>query len=90
MKEYTLALKYYEKVIEIREKKLSKTHPDLAVVYHNLAKLYLATRQYSTAMKNVQQALEIAEEKLPRNHPHLVDYRETFEKIRETVNIFVF
>jgi len=83
MKDYTLALTYYEKGMEIREKKLPKNHPDLAVVYHNLAKLYLATRKYSTAMKNVQQALEIAEEKLPQNHPHLVDYRETFEKIRK-------
>ena len=83
MKDYTMALTYYQKGMEIREKKLPKNHCDLAVIYHNLAKLYLATRQYNMAMKNVQQALEIAQEKLPRNHPHLVDYRETFEKIRK-------
>ncbi|CAF4260430.1 unnamed protein product, partial [Rotaria sordida] len=66
----------------IREKKLPKNHPDLAVVYHNMAKLYLATRTYSMAMKNIQQAVEIAQEKLPSTHPHVLEYKETFEKIR--------
>ncbi|CAF4249068.1 unnamed protein product, partial [Rotaria sordida] len=43
MKDYSTALTYFEKGLEIREKKLPKNHPDLAVVYHNMAKLYLAT-----------------------------------------------
>ncbi|CAF1320889.1 unnamed protein product [Rotaria sp. Silwood1] len=83
MKDYTMALTYYQKGLEIRENKLPKSHPDLAVVYHNLAKLYLSTRQYNMAMKNVQQAVEIAQEKLPSNHPHILEYKETFEKIRK-------
>ncbi|CAF5157143.1 unnamed protein product [Rotaria sp. Silwood1] len=83
MKDYTTALTYYEKGLEIREKKLPKSHSDLAVVYHNLSKLYLSTRQYNMAMKNVQQAVEIAQEKLPSNHPHILEYKETFEKIRK-------
>ncbi|CAF1564074.1 unnamed protein product, partial [Rotaria sp. Silwood1] len=69
--------------LEIRENKLPKSDPDLAVVYHKLAKLYLSTRQYNMAMKNVQQAVEIAQEKLPSNHPHILEYKETFEKIRK-------
>ncbi|CAF4760967.1 unnamed protein product [Rotaria sp. Silwood2] len=81
MKDYSMALIYFQKGLEIREQKLPKNHPDLGVIYHNMAKLYLATRQYSMAKKNVQQAVEIAQEKLPSNHPHLVDYKETFEKI---------
>ncbi|CAF5145027.1 unnamed protein product, partial [Rotaria sp. Silwood1] len=83
MKDYRRALTYYQKGLEIRENKLPKNHPDLAVVYHNLAKLYLSTRQYNMAMKNVQQAIEIAQEKLPSNHPHILGYKETFEKIRK-------
>ncbi|CAF3536393.1 unnamed protein product [Rotaria sp. Silwood1] len=63
MKDYSTALLYYQKGIEIRGKKLSKSHPVLAVVYHNLAKLYLSTRQYNMTIKNVQQAIEIAHEK---------------------------
>ncbi|CAF4207711.1 unnamed protein product, partial [Rotaria sordida] len=83
MKNYSTALTYFEKGLEIREKKLSKNHPDSAVVYHNMAKVYLATRKYSMAIKNIQQAVEIAQEKLPSTHPHLLEYRETFEKLRK-------
>ncbi|CAF3971370.1 unnamed protein product, partial [Rotaria sp. Silwood1] len=83
MKDYSTALTYFQKGLEIRQKKLPKDHPDLAVVYHNMAKLYLSTRQYNMAMKNIQQTIEIAQEKLPSTHPHLSDYKETFEKIRK-------
>ncbi|CAF1388564.1 unnamed protein product [Rotaria sordida] len=81
--DYSTALTYFEKGLEIREKKLPKNHPDLAVVFHNMAKLYLSTRQYNIAMKNIQQAVEIAKEKLPTTHPHLLEYKETYEKIRK-------
>ncbi|CAF5144646.1 unnamed protein product, partial [Rotaria sp. Silwood1] len=81
MKDYATALTYFQKGLEIRQKKLPKNHPDLAIVYYNMAKLYLSTRQYSMAMKNIQQTIEIAQEKLPSTHPHLLDYKETFEKI---------
>ncbi|CAF2810673.1 unnamed protein product [Rotaria sp. Silwood2] len=83
MGDYLTALTYFQKGLQIRENKLPKTHPDLAVIYYNLAKLYLATGEYSIAMKNVQQALDIAQDKLPSNHPRLLDYRESFEKIRK-------
>ncbi|CAF3692473.1 unnamed protein product [Rotaria socialis] len=83
MKDYTTALTYYQKGLKIREEKLAKYHPDLAVIYHNMSKLYFSTKKYSMAMKYVQQAAEIGEEKLSSTHPHLVEYRETFEKIRE-------
>ncbi|CAF1523887.1 unnamed protein product [Rotaria sordida] len=71
MKDYSTALTYFRKGLEIREKKLPKNHPDLAVVYHYMVKLYLSTRQYYMAMKNIQQAIKIAQEKLPSTHSHL-------------------
>ncbi|CAF3383628.1 unnamed protein product [Rotaria socialis] len=83
MKDYTTALTYYQKGLKIREEKLTKNHPDLAVIYHNMSKLYFSTQKYSMAMKYVQQAVEIGQEKLSSTHPHLVEYRETFEKIRK-------
>ncbi|CAF4768869.1 unnamed protein product, partial [Rotaria magnacalcarata] len=84
-RDYSTALTYYQKGLEILERKLSTNHPDTAVAYHNMAKLYLATGQYNMAMKNVQQALEIGQEKLPISHPHLLEYRETFEEIRRNM-----
>ncbi|CAF2918295.1 unnamed protein product [Rotaria sp. Silwood2] len=65
MKDYTTALVYLKKGIEIHKSKLPKNHPDLAISYHKMAKLHLATQQYDMAMKNVQQAIEISQEKLP-------------------------
>ncbi|CAF1481335.1 unnamed protein product [Rotaria magnacalcarata] len=83
MTDYTTALTYYQKGLKIREEKLAKTHPDLAVIYHNMLKLYFSTEKYSMPMKYIQQAVEIGQEKLPTTHPHLVEYRETYEKIRK-------
>ncbi|CAF5217440.1 unnamed protein product, partial [Rotaria magnacalcarata] len=83
MENYSMALTYCEKGLKIHEEKLPKNHPDLAVIYHNMAKLYLSTGQHSMAITYVQQAVDIGQEKLPRSHPHLLEYRETFELIRE-------
>ncbi|CAF4775708.1 unnamed protein product, partial [Rotaria socialis] len=83
MKDYTTALTYYQKGLKICEDKLAKSRPDSAIIYPNTSKLYFSTQKYSTVMKYVQQAVEIGQEKLSSTHPHLVEYRETFEKIRK-------
>jgi tetratricopeptide (TPR) repeat protein len=85
MKDYPTALTYFQKGLQIREEKLPKNHPDLAVIYHNLAKLYFSTREYSIAMKNAQQAVDIAQEKLSSNHSDLLDYRKTLDEIRKNM-----
>ncbi|CAF1531623.1 unnamed protein product [Rotaria magnacalcarata] len=85
MKDYTTDLIFFQNGLDIREKKLPKHHPDLAVLYHYLSKLYLSIGQYSLAMKNVQQAIDIAQIKLPSTHSDLVDYRETYEKIQKKI-----
>ncbi|CAF3392428.1 unnamed protein product [Rotaria socialis] len=83
MKDYSTALTYFQKGLKVRKEKLAQKHPDLAVIYHNMSKLHFSTQQYSMAMKYVQQAVEIGQEKLTSTHPHLLEYRETFEKIRK-------
>ncbi|CAF4619118.1 unnamed protein product [Rotaria socialis] len=91
MGDYEKALAFHHKALNIQEKKglkirkekLAQKHPDLAVIYHNMSKLHFSTQQYSMAMKYVQQAVEIGQEKLTSTHPHLLEYRETFEKIRK-------
>ncbi|CAF3283328.1 unnamed protein product [Rotaria socialis] len=88
MKDYSMALTYFQNSLDIREKKLPENHPDLAVVYHNLSKLDLSIRQYNLAMKNVQQAINIGQLKLPSTHPSLIEYRETFEKIHKKMQLF--
>lgn len=73
IKDYATTLRYYEKCLKIRQERLLKSHPSLAVVYHGMAKLYLAT----------QQAFHIAQETLPSTHPHLLEYLETLEKFQQ-------
>ncbi|CAF4298029.1 unnamed protein product, partial [Rotaria magnacalcarata] len=82
MKDYSTAITYLQRALQIRENKLPKNHPDLAVTYHSLAKSYIAAHQYDMAMKNAQQAVDIAKEKLPSTHPHLLEYRKTSEQLR--------
>jgi hypothetical protein len=55
------------------------------VIYHNLAKMYLADRKYSMAMKNIQQAIDIGQERLSSTHPRLLNYEQTFEKIQKNL-----
>ncbi|CAF1387975.1 unnamed protein product [Rotaria sordida] len=47
MKDYATALAFFQKALEIHERNLPNDHPDLAVINHSLAKLYLATREHS-------------------------------------------
>ncbi|CAF2959914.1 unnamed protein product [Rotaria sp. Silwood2] len=47
MKDYSIVLTCFEKGLEIREEKLPENSLDLAVIYHNLSKLYLASQEYS-------------------------------------------
>lgn len=82
METYSSALTYFQKALVVYDKNLSQQHPDLAILYHKLSKLYVSTEQYDIAMKYIQQAIEIAEKKLPMTQSFLVDYRETFETIQ--------
>ncbi|CAF2180142.1 unnamed protein product [Rotaria magnacalcarata] len=84
MSDYVTALTYFQKGLKIYEEKLPKNHSDFAVIYHSMAKLYFSTGEYTRAMENVQQAVDIGQKKLSSSHPHLLEYRETFEKIRKT------
>ena len=77
MKDYTMALTYYQKGMEIRENKLQKNHCSLAVIHHNLAKLYLDTQQCDMATKNVQEALEL----LRKNDHQIILILLTIEKL---------
>ncbi|CAF5110031.1 unnamed protein product, partial [Rotaria sp. Silwood1] len=85
MKDYATALTFFQKALEIHETRLPKDHPDLALISHSLAKLYLATGERSKATEHIQKAMKIAEIRLPLDHPHLSDYKETFEKIQMTL-----
>jgi tetratricopeptide (TPR) repeat protein len=68
---YTEAIKYYEKSLEIREKTLPANHPHLATSYNNIGAVYVNMGEYSRALSYYEKALEIKQKTLPANHPHL-------------------
>jgi len=69
--EYSKALEYYEKSLEIRKKTLPANHPDLATSYNNIGLVYRSMGEYSKALEYYEKSLEIRKKTLPANHPDL-------------------
>jgi tetratricopeptide (TPR) repeat protein len=54
------------------EKSLPADHPDLAIRYNNLARLYEAQGHFAEAEPLYKKALEILERKLSLHHPSII------------------
>jgi len=66
---YSKAMEYYVKALEIKESKLGKDHPDTAATYCGIALVYNNMGDYDKALKYYEKALEISESKLGKDHP---------------------
>ena len=71
MGEYSKALSYYEKSLEIKQQSLPPNHPDLAGSYMNIGNVYDNMGEYSKALSYYEKSLEIKQQSLPPNHPDL-------------------
>jgi len=69
--EYSKALEYFEKSLEIYKKTLPANHPDLATSYNNIGSVYKSMGEYSKALEYYEKSLEIRKKTLPANHPSL-------------------
>ena len=69
---YNKALKWFEKILIIREKVLDLEHPDIAATYHNIAFVYSEQGDYPKALELYQKALKIREKVLGLEHPDTV------------------
>jgi tetratricopeptide (TPR) repeat protein len=83
MGEYSKALSYYEKALEIKQQSLPPNHPDLAISYNNIGTMYMNMRNYSKAGSFYQRAMEIGQQSLPSNHPHLQIYGESLDRVNQ-------
>jgi tetratricopeptide (TPR) repeat protein len=68
---YTEAITFCEKSLEIRQKTLPPNYPDLATCYNNFGGVYDNMGEYSKALSYYEQSLEIKQKTLPPNHPDL-------------------
>ncbi len=83
MGEYSKALSYYEKDLEISQKTLPANHPDLATSYNNIGGVYRNMGEYSKALSYYERALDIWQRSLPPNHPDLKSVKESIEIVKE-------
>ncbi|CAF5032415.1 unnamed protein product, partial [Rotaria sp. Silwood1] len=76
MREYSKALLYYEKSLDIDKKILSPNDPSLAWSYINIGSVYYSMGEYSKALSSYERSLEIRKIALPPNHPDLASSYE--------------
>ncbi|CAF4340334.1 unnamed protein product, partial [Rotaria sordida] len=69
--QYNEAIKFYQKVLDIKEKTLPPNDPDLASSYNNIGAVYDNMGEYSKAFSSYERSLEIRKIALPPNHPDL-------------------
>ncbi|CAF1373514.1 unnamed protein product [Rotaria sp. Silwood1] len=69
--EYSKALFYYEKSLDIDKKILSPNDLSLASSYNNIGMVYKNMGEYSKALSYYEKDLEITKKALPPNHPDL-------------------
>jgi tetratricopeptide (TPR) repeat protein len=60
MREYSTALSYYEKTLEIQQKSLPVNQQSLGITYYNTAKVLEDLQQYEKATEHAKQAVAFA------------------------------
>ncbi|CAF4676199.1 unnamed protein product, partial [Rotaria sp. Silwood2] len=69
--EYSKAITFYERALDIKEKTVPQNLPALATSYNNIGNVYAKTGEYSKALSSYERSLEIWKIALPPNHPDL-------------------
>ncbi len=82
MKEYSVALDYYQKALKIQEKALPANHSDTSTTHNGMAAALVNLDDFDGALKHEQQVVNIASQTLPADHPHLLTFRNYYERIR--------
>ncbi len=87
--EYTKALSFYEKDLEISRKTLPPNHPSLATSYNNIGWVYRNTEDYPKAIAYFERDLDILQRSLPFNHPSVQDVRESIEFVKKKLSTYI-
>jgi tetratricopeptide (TPR) repeat protein len=85
MSDYSKALSFHEKALDIRQKSLPPHYPRLTSSHSYIGGAYAKMGNSSKALLFFERALDIGQRSLPANHSDLQTYRmnvETFKKCR--------
>ncbi|CAF4523009.1 unnamed protein product, partial [Rotaria sp. Silwood2] len=69
--DYSKAIEFYERALEIRQKTISENSSDLAPAWNNIGMAYSRMGEYLKAVEFYEKSLNIYEKTLPENHPDL-------------------
>jgi hypothetical protein len=75
MNEYSKAVLYGEKELEIRERKLPANHPDLLLSYYNVDEAYEKYKDYRT----YDRAVDISQQSLSLDHSVVLIYKTSLD-----------
>ena len=94
MTEYSKALEFLQKALEIRQQSQHPNQSNLAASYRSIAVVHCDMGEYSKALEFYQKTLEIQQKTLPPNHSNLAaTYRNiasVHDKMGEYRNALLF
>ena len=69
--QYDKALEYLQQSLTIRKQLLGESHPDVAISYNNIGRIYDAQGDYARALEYHQRALAIRKQFFGESHPDI-------------------
>jgi tetratricopeptide (TPR) repeat protein len=85
MGDYSKALSYYQKDLEISEKALPPNHPDLGASYNNIGVVYDNMGNHLEALLFYERAAKIGQSSLPANHPDLQQWTKNLDNVKKKI-----
>jgi tetratricopeptide (TPR) repeat protein len=85
MREYTKAVSFYEKGLEIQEKTLPADHPDLAAFYIHIGLVYHKMARYSKALSYYEKALEIRQKNIAVDPSRIKSLKKVIEVVKKNL-----
>ena len=84
MGDYSEALSYYKKALEIQQKTPPGDDPTLAISYNNMGRVYENMAANSKTLScYYERALNIWQRSLPHNHPYSESVKENIEIVKK-------
>lgn len=83
--DYSNALLYYEKALEIQRKFLPANHPEFITTYNNIGSINNTMGYYPVALSYFQRALEIQKNCFPNDHASLAVTNNNIAAVNESV-----
>ncbi|CAF1430939.1 unnamed protein product [Rotaria sordida] len=85
MGDYTIALSFFQKSLDIRQKSLGEDHISFANIYDNLGSVYKSIGSKLVAQSYYQKAFDIRQRSLDENHPEMANSYNNLGTIHSSI-----